>query len=89
MYTMANVERIETALRHKFCESANDEFEITMKSTGHKLLIQRKFNAPHKSCGHWHGRSAYFVVTGDGFDGEKCFKSFETMAKAIKAGFLK
>ena len=86
----ARVEKIWMALEHRFYESRNpNQFELTMKKTGHKLIVSRRFNGPHRSCGHWHGSSAYFVVTGDGIDGEKVFKSLETMAKAIVAGFIK
>ena len=84
------VEKIETALRHRFVESSDpNQFELTMKESGHKLVVSRRFNSPHRSCGHWHGSSAYFVVTGDGIDGEKVFKSLETLAKAIVAGYIK
>lgn len=86
---MASVEMIEKALRKRFTADMNNPFTLTMKKTGNAVIVMRRFKAPYRSCGHWHGRSAYFVVTGDGIDGEKVFKSLETLAKAIVAGYIR
>lgn len=83
------VDRISASLREKMGRSGNYQFDIVMKSTGNKLHISRRFSSPYKSCGHWHSGSAIVVVTGDGIDGEKIFKNFETMAKAIVAGYVR
>ena len=86
---MTQVEKIENALRKKFVDSNAEQFDVMFKESGHTITIRREFNRPYKSCGHWHGRSAHFVVTGKNIDGEKRYKSFETIAKAIVAGYLK
>ncbi|MCC8157285.1 MAG: hypothetical protein LIO54_08420 [Oscillospiraceae bacterium] len=81
---MTYAERIEKALWKKFTENraSMDQFTLDMKAE-YTLRVERCWKAPYKSCGHWHGRSAYFKVTNIQTGEEKSFKGLDTLAKAI------
>lgn len=64
-------------------------FILTMKATGHVIKVEKIEHGARRCMGHWNSGYTTYRVTGDGIEGDKFFKNFMSLARAIAAGFIK
>jgi len=82
--------KIAEKLNKKWEEAGyrQNSFVLDMKS-GNKITVTPKRGSVSRTSGRWYRGSGYFVVSGDGIDGEKYFKSLSSLAKSMAYGYIK